>query len=119
LLCADAARADDASTLAKSGSAFLEQCSGPLHGPNLNASDKQNAGWCYGYLMGMVDFEEMVRTVNPGFPYTFCLSSEVTLAQLGSVAVKYMRDHPTDLNVPTGGLVVAAFTQAFPCAKRE
>lgn|SRR5208282_1701539 len=44
-----------------------------------------------------------------------CLPDSVTNAQIRLVVVKYMKDHPTQLNTHAGLLVVAALKDAWAC----
>ncbi len=44
-----------------------------------------------------------------------CLADSVTNAQIKLVVIKYMKDHPTQLNTHAGLLVVAALKDAWGC----
>jgi Rap1a immunity proteins len=72
---------------------------------NWDTSANYSAGFCLGFIKG-VDSELDV-----------CEGSEVTLGQLVKVTIKYMDDHPEELDQPASTVVHRALTKAFPCKK--
>ena len=64
-----------------------------------------SAGYCLGFIKG-VDSE--IET---------CEGDNVTLGQLVKVTVKYMDDHPEELDQIAATVVRRALIRAFPCKK--
>jgi hypothetical protein len=65
---------------------------------------------CDAYLSGVADAYAEV-----GRPGGICIPIPVTGVQLRLVVVKYMHDHPQELEQPGGVLTSHALTAAFPC----
>ncbi len=68
---------------------------------------------CDAYLSGVADG---VAAQGPEHA-PFCIPDAVTGKQLREVAVKYMHDHPQDLELKAGTVVTHAYTAAFACKK--
>jgi hypothetical protein len=92
------------------GKELLQDCTAVSPG---NPSGTFGPEWCYGYLMGVNDMRMLTRT----FPKltAYCLPEGVTMAQVKSVVVKYLQEHPEELHYPSVRLVNSALSKAFPC----
>jgi hypothetical protein len=64
-----------------------------------------DSGYCLGFIKG-VDSEIDV-----------CERKNVTVGQVVKVALKYMDDHPEELDQPASTVVRRALEKAFPCSK--
>jgi hypothetical protein len=92
------------------GNELLQDCTAVSPG---NPSGMFGPEWCYGYLMGLNDMRVLSRT----FPNltAYCIPEGVTMAQVKSVVMKYLQEHPEELHYPSVRLVNSALSQAFPC----
>lgn len=60
-----------------------------------------------GYIAGVHDALWVDKIV--------CTPAAVTLAQLGAVVAKHLREHPENLHAPANLLVEIALRKAYPC----
>ncbi len=87
------------------------------------AATDVRAGYCYGYLQGLLQGEDLKRLPPPAVVQTaygpewkqWCLPKDVTGSQTVRVVLKYLTDHPGRLHEPTLLLVREAFAVAWPC----
>jgi len=49
----------------------------------------------------------------------YCAPEGITLGQRARVIVKYLRDHPKDLNLSGGLLAMVAMNEAYPYPKAK
>jgi hypothetical protein len=100
----------NAGELRNDGNELLQDCTAVSSG---NPSGTFGPEWCYGYLMGIND----MRMLSGMFPnlITHCIPEGVTMAQVKSVVVKYLQEHPEELHYPSVKLVNFALSKAFPC----
>jgi hypothetical protein len=78
-----------------------------------------DAGLCGGFIDGVMD-GMYYMAVNKAKTFTdvkmpFCLPSDVSNEQIVKVYMKFLNDHPENLNDPATVLLVRALTAAFPC----
>ncbi len=66
---------------------------------------------CDAYISGVAD---AIAAAGPG-KAAACIPSSVTGAQLRSVMVKYLKNHPESRELKAGELTIKALGQAFPC----
>ena len=79
----------------------------------LNLCSATNASNCDAYLSGVAD---AVAAQGPEHA-PFCIPDAVTGHQLHEVAVKFMHEHPQELELKAGTVATHAFTAAFACKK--
>ena len=109
------------------GNDLLNACKALIEGPESisNSSLQAKLDWvsesefCYGYIKGVVewngDYEKWLEDV-PIKPI-FCIGeNQVEINQLVQIAIKFMNDHPEELNEKGITILNAAFSQAFPCS---
>ena len=109
------------------GNDLLNACKALIEGPESisNSSLQAKLDWvsesefCYGYIKGVVewngDYEKWLEDV-PIKPI-FCIGdNQVEFSQLAQIAIKYMNDHPEELNEKGITILNSAFSQAFSCA---
>jgi hypothetical protein len=94
-------------------------------------------GWCAGHLQSMREMIvywqiQVAKTIailsgdqNPSVdslnqlvstnPSMTCIPTEVNMAQMARILVKWLRDHPERLHEPVSILTVDAFHDAFAC----
>ncbi len=68
---------------------------------------------CDAYLSGVAD---AVAAQGPDRA-PFCIPDAVTGRQLREVAIKFMHDHPQELELKAGTVVSHAYAAAFACKK--
>jgi hypothetical protein len=66
---------------------------------------------CLGIIEGIAD----EATAN----HYDCFPNGVTAGQEAKVAVKYMNDHPADLNLPITVIISSALHTAWPCREQK
>jgi hypothetical protein len=104
----------------RSGNVFLQDCS-MVDKPVdvLNHTELQLANVCLSYVVGLHDGVslEISLSRSPGhselFPY--CVSEDVTNAQLVRILLKYIRANPATAHLSTATLFGSAMKEAFPC----
>ena len=123
LVCLAAAPLPAQETLeapSRSGNAFLQDCSvvdKPVN--DLNRSELQRANVCLSYVAGLQDgvLLQISLSRSPDhvelFPY--CMSGNVTNAQMARILLKYIRANPATAHLPTAMLFGSAMKGAFPC----
>lgn len=72
-------------------------------------------GQCMGMLEGVSGSAQILSTQLPETMRT-CLPQSYNNGQGVRVVVKYLRDHPKDLNLPASFLVMMSLKTAFPCS---
>lgn len=104
----------------RSGNAFLQDCSvvnKPVN--DLKSSELLRANVCLSYVVGLLDgvLLQISLSRSPGhvelFPY--CVSGDVTNAQVARILLKYIRANPAIAHLPTLALFGSAMKEAFPC----
>jgi hypothetical protein len=97
---------------------------GYISGQRLNelCSDEStsfNEGLCWGYIAGVYDAGKALDTATNkrqwSAGWTACVPDGVLAGQLVEVVKKWLREHPSEWHLGAGGLVAAAFDEAFPC----
>ena len=71
--------------------------------------------WQAGYCLGWVDG---ISAVNDGLNLV-CMTDHVTRGQAVRVVVKYLQDHPKDLDRSGAILVAEALQEAWPCPPKK
>ena len=90
-------------------------------GPCLQARDKMttashDAGRCFGFLSGVADLYDIMTSEGLVKP-SYCPPVNVSLIRMINVVVNYLQQHPEDLHYSASSLVMAAYADAFPCAR--
>jgi len=109
------------------GNDLLEACEALIEGPESisNSSLQAKLDWlseseyCYAYIKGVVEwngyYEKWLESV-PIKPI-FCIGeNQFEIDQLAEIAIKYMKDHPEELNKKGIAILDSAFSQEFSCA---
>ncbi len=96
-----------------SGSQLLDYC--------LQARDKERtasheAGRCFGFISGVTDLHDILISEGIVKP-SYCPPGNVSLIRMVNVVVEYLQQHPEDLHYSASSLVMAAYADAFPCAR--
>ena len=123
LVCLAAAQLPAQETLdapSRSGNVFLQDCSVVDKSVNdLNRSEMQRSNVCLSYVMGLLDGVllqiSLSRTPDHVELFQYCMSGNVTNAQVARVLLKYIRANPATAHLPTATLFGSAMKEAFPC----
>lgn len=86
-----------------------------LDGGGQKMDDAFAMGQCMGMLEGVSGSAQILSTQLPETMKT-CLPQSYNNGQGVRVVVKYLRDHPKDLNLPASFLVMMSLKTAFPCS---
>jgi hypothetical protein len=111
---------------AQTGNELLHKCTDALRSidrsvQSTSGYETANREWCTGYIKGLVDgYQDATVDVNMGLgvqiPSPLCLPwHQIIVEQLIRIVVKYLREYPQDLHLPSGMLAAAAVRDAFPC----
>lgn len=82
---------------------------------SLPAKDAANAGFCMGFIGGILDFDKLESGLAKRHD-KFCVPDSTGAAELAKILVKYGDSHPEELNLPAVAVFIYAITSAFPCA---
>ncbi len=117
----------EGSSVLDTGNDLLNACEALIEGPESisNSSLQAKLDWvsesefCYGYIRGVVEwngyYEKWLENVL--IKPIFCIGDDqVEINQLVQIALKYMNDHPEELNEKGITILNSAFSQAFSCA---
>jgi hypothetical protein len=76
-----------------------------------------DAGVCFGYIFGAMDFAESVAVANGQRNWCFPddMSSSEVMNQSAAAVQLYLRDHPEDREWTGAALLSAALKEKFPC----
>ena len=110
-----------------SGNDLLSACEAFIEGPESisNSSLQAKIDWvsesefCYGYIRGVVEWNRYYEKYleNIIFKPIFCIGdNQVEINRLIQIAIKYMNEHPEELNKKGTTILESAFRQAFPCS---
>jgi hypothetical protein len=70
--------------------------------------------WCYIYVHGFLDGFN-IGAALPKLGLSYCPPKNLTIDQGRLIVEKYLRDHPTELNLEAGIIAARAFLAAYPC----
>lgn len=80
-------------------------------------NNASNSSLCFGYAIGVMDglmnADILANTPNANV----CPRADVSYYQTIRVGIKYLRDHPADLQSPASALLVEAYRNAYPCKR--
>jgi hypothetical protein len=71
-------------------------------------------GVCMGYIISVVDTLAWTVALE-ALEVPYCLPEGVAPEQLKEVVIKYLKENPERLKFASPPLIVAAFTEAYPC----
>jgi hypothetical protein len=86
---------------------------------DLKSSQLLAANVCLSYVKGLLDgvLLQISLSRSPGhvelFPY--CVSGDVSNAQVARILLKYIRANPATAHLSTAALFGSAMKEAFPC----
>lgn len=107
-----AAMADD--TLSN-GNGMLLACQYFINAQqNQNPANDFQGGVCAGFVAGVSNTLTAVRFSSPD-RIPICIPDGFTFGQGARVFIKYMENHPEQLNQNPTSLAITAFREAFPC----
>ncbi len=106
-----------ASFALKTGNDYLSACGKAL---DAEVSSRVEGIACLSYMRGLAAGVVATQGVYMGFkkqPELLCVPTGATMAQLMSVSLKYLNDHPADLHRRLGDLIFVSWVESFPCPK--
>lgn len=111
------------------GNALLHNCSLVIKMVNddavrMSPLDNLDAGECMGLVRGIMDTMTLWQSVDHGglvdnTALHGCIANPLKTIQGVRIVVKYLNDHPDELNDPDTRLVLMAMVDAFPCSKEN
>lgn len=69
---------------------------------------------CLKYIEGIYDSHDSLFHIGKA-KRIFCVPENTTSGQLKEIFIKYLNDHPEDLQMTASSLVIVSFADAFPC----
>ncbi|HEY6267605.1 MAG TPA: Rap1a/Tai family immunity protein [Candidatus Acidoferrum sp.] len=103
--------------ISRSGSDFLQVCSGLDSGGDRDAArigrDATCLGWVQGFAEGFLVYGELLSV--PKKDRIACVPRGVTTVQIVRVIKKYLADNPGKAHRPTRYIASIALAGAFPC----
>lgn len=86
----------------------------------LCASSKQDDQFsCQSYIAGIIDYHNLIKSLGSAPSVDFCLTPQVTMAQLKLVVVRYLSAHSEHQDFIAAPGVAMALYNAYPCKKRR
>jgi|ERR1035441_3501444 hypothetical protein len=98
--------------LGTSGNDYLQSCEALTHAEDLSVQDVQ----CRTYTQGVVEGLTAYQTQSGG--KLFIVTPNGNVSQVEKIIVKYMNDHPKDLDLATSRLILWALMDAYPVPKK-
>jgi hypothetical protein len=95
----------------RTGAADVDGCRASANG-NVTNEVYFAAAYCFGVV------DAVLWMISPGIGDILCKPKGVTTTQGLQVLVKYMDDHPEELNERTIQLAERAFLKAWPCRQK-
>ena len=121
LVCLLLSLSSDGNAQVITGSDMMAACaiqdgvrSGQIPTPNISRSDALTQGVCLGMINGVRFFAE---AATRGTDLAVCIPDAVSVGQVNSVVVRYLRDHPERQHENFFILAVTASAAAWPCKK--
>jgi hypothetical protein len=102
------AQTQGADAISKSGNDYLSACETQIHSSQASAQSLVCTTWIHGVINGLAAYFIESRTK------LFEIPTGTTTEQCEKIVVKYMNDHPKDLNKKTATLILRAFMDAYP-----
>lgn len=84
-----------------------------------NDNIQMNIGYCLGLIAGTLSAYESLQKIN-GYSKDligFCRPKEFTTLQGARVFLKWVKEHPEQINFPASILILTALSDTFPCGK--
>jgi len=97
--------------LMRSGNEFLQFCEAPIRGDNTSGHGLE----CSAFMVGVV--EGFWAYAANSKVQLFASPEDATTSQFSKIVVKYMNDHPKELNLRTARLILMALQDAYPPKK--
>ena len=78
--------------------------------------DSFEAGRCWGYISASTDIYKVIKY---GSSRIVCISEEQEVSDYVRIVIKYLNEHPKDLDRPAFELITKAFAEIFPCPQTQ
>jgi len=78
--------------------------------------DSFEAGRCWGYISASTDIYKVIKY---GSSRIVCIPGEIEVSDYVRIVIKYLNEHPKDLNRPAFELITKAFAEIFPCPQTQ
>lgn len=103
------------------GNQLLKQCQVVINreaGQAVSADEKDDSLLCLAYIEGVLDTQGATNDLHPELKsFRYCIPDDVPIVQSVRIIVKFLKEHPKNLNVRASLLVLGAMVDAFPCRK--
>jgi hypothetical protein len=107
------------------GNELLQECNAAIvevdHSDVAKPSDALSVGLCFGMVRGVMETMlvwQIADNAHKQEPFWgSCIPADVSPTQAVRIVVKYLNDHPEELNRGDSTLVMSALSKAFPCKK--
>jgi hypothetical protein len=98
--------------MAADGNQLLLQCQTLIRAMESQGPANYDTGHCMGVVQAVTD---MLVLYQDKLPSKFCVPSNVTYGQGVRIVAKYLQENPKLLNNQDTVLVLAAYSDAYPC----
>jgi hypothetical protein len=78
--------------------------------------DSFEAGRCWGYISASTDIYKVIKY---GSSRIVCIPEEQEVSDYVRIVIKYLNEHPKDLDRPAFELITKAFAEIFPCPQTQ
>ena len=108
------------------GNELLQDCNAAIaaidHSETSKPSDALEVGLCLGRVGGVMDTMLVWQIADDAHKqepfWGSCIPADVSPTQAVRVVLKYLNDHPEELNRGDSTLVMSGLSKAFPCKKK-
>jgi hypothetical protein len=107
-----------------SGNSFLRDCSIVDKEKDTTPAENTQSAACLLYVGGVMQGAELGSGVTRleakpmELPKLFCRPENIEMLQLVRIVLKYVRENPEKANLGTGGLIILALREAYPCPSK-
>src|SRR5664279_421173 len=98
--------------LGKSGNDYLHSCEALTHNRDFSVQDVQCGTFTKGVVEGLTAYQIQSRGK------LFNVPPKITVPQIEKIVVKYMNDHPKNLDLATSQIILWALMDAYPPPKK-
>lgn len=84
-----------------------------------SSGEKEQQNMCLGYIAGMIDYHNLMRSLGTSPTVDFCIPNQVTLGAAAARVAQYLVMQPQHDSFIAAPAVTLALYQAYPCGGKS